>query len=136
MGFTRSAGYRGGSGSLPKYLLEKDVLPKIITKMMSLIIKINDLTTAKHHEEVMVLLLTEFNAYNNDHVKNWQWDGSGTSCPGLALEPELSPCPGAWRRRDSAATSVGRGGSVATPHCTFECVCGLMGQLPGDTGCE
>ena len=35
MGGTRGGGHRGGKGSLPRYLLEQGVPPKVMTKMMS-----------------------------------------------------------------------------------------------------
>ena len=70
MGFTRGGGYRGGKGSLPRYLLEKGVSPKLMTKMMSLIIKFNYLPNAKHHEEAMELFLAEFDEHINEHVRN------------------------------------------------------------------
>ena len=69
MGLTRGGGYRGGKGSLPRYLLEKGVPPKVMTKMMSIIIKFNYLPTAMHHEQAMRLFLGEFAEHINEHVK-------------------------------------------------------------------
>jgi hypothetical protein len=69
MGFTRGGGYRGGKGSLPRYLLKQGVPPKVMTKMMSLIIMFNYIPDDDVFEEAMKLFCKEFADHINNHVK-------------------------------------------------------------------
>jgi hypothetical protein len=74
MGFTRGGGYRGGRGSLPRYLLKQGVPPKMMTKMMSIIIQFNYIPDDEVFEEAMTLFCEEFGEYTNKHVREYYLD--------------------------------------------------------------
>ena len=74
IGGTRGGGIRGGKGSLPRYLLQQGVPPKIMTKMMSLIIMFNYIPNGEVFENAMILFLNEFDEYANKHVREYYLD--------------------------------------------------------------
>ena len=67
-GFTRAGGKRGGKGSLPRYLLDQGVNPRVVVKMMSLIILFNYIPNAIVYKHAMTLFLHEFRDHVNEHI--------------------------------------------------------------------
>ena len=70
MGGLRGGGKRGGKGSLPRYLLDQKVPPKIVIKMVSIILMFNYIPDKDIFREAMLLFHDEFSDYLNDHVKS------------------------------------------------------------------
>ena len=68
MGLTRGGGKRGGKGSLPRYLLDNGVKPKVMAKMMSLVLLMLWLPSKLEYEQAMTLFVKEFKEHINDHV--------------------------------------------------------------------
>ena len=68
MGFTRGGGKRGGKGSLPRYLLDNGVNPKVMARMMSLVLLMLYLPSKLEYEQAMILFTKEFKEHINDHV--------------------------------------------------------------------
>ena len=72
MGFTRGGGKRGGKGSLPRYLLDNGVNPKVMARMMSLVLLMLWLPSKLEYEQAMSLFVNEFKEHINDHItKNY-----------------------------------------------------------------
>ena len=72
MGLTRGGGKRGGKGSLPRYLLENGVKPKVMARMMSLVLLMLWLPSKLEYEQTMTLFVKEFKEHINGHVaKNY-----------------------------------------------------------------
>ena len=67
-GFTRGGGKRGGKGSLPRYLLDQGVIPRVVVKMMSLILLFNYVPNAIIYKHAMTLFLHEFRDHVNPHI--------------------------------------------------------------------
>ena len=68
MGLTRGGGKRGGKGSLPRYVLDNGVKPKIMARMMSLVLLMLWLPSKLEYEQAMILFTKEFKEHINDHV--------------------------------------------------------------------
>ena len=68
MGLTRGGGKRGGKGSLPRYLLDNGVKPKVMAKMMSMVLLMLWLPSKQEYEQAMTLFVKEFKDHINDHV--------------------------------------------------------------------
>ena len=68
MGFTRGGGKRGGKGSLPRYLLDNGVNPKVMARMMSLVLLMLWLPSKLEYEQAMILFTNEFKEHINGHV--------------------------------------------------------------------
>ena len=69
MGNTRGGGKRGGKGSLPRYLLDNKVPPKIMAKLLAVIFMFNYLPDLVTFQHAMALLLVEYGSYLNEHVR-------------------------------------------------------------------
>ena len=67
-GFTRGGGKRGPKGSLPRYLLDQGVDPRVVIRMMALIILFNYLPNKTIFKHAMTLFLSEFSEHVNNHV--------------------------------------------------------------------
>ena len=74
MGLTRGGGKRGGKGSLPRYRLDHGVPPKIMTKMISIVLLLHWLPSKIEYEQAMLLFVDEFSQYINEHVKRTYLD--------------------------------------------------------------
>ena len=74
MGGTRGGGIRGGKGSLARYLLDQGVPPKVMTKMMVLIIMFNYIPDHVVFKEAMNLFIEDFKEYINEHLKDFYLD--------------------------------------------------------------
>ena len=68
MGLTRGGGKRGGKGSLPRYLLDHGVKPKVMAKMMSLVLMMLWLPSKLEYEQAMSLFVNEFKNDINKHM--------------------------------------------------------------------
>ena len=64
MGLTRG-GKRGRKGSLPRYLLDYGVKPKIMAKMMSLVLMLFWLPSKLEYEQTMTLFVKELMTSTN-----------------------------------------------------------------------
>ena len=72
MGLTRGGGKRGGKGSLPRYLLDNGVKPKVMARMMSLVLLMLWLPSKLEYEQAMILFVNEFKEHINNHIaKNY-----------------------------------------------------------------
>ena len=74
MGMTRGGGIRGGKGSLPRYLLDQGVPPKVMAKMMSIIIMFNYIPDDEVFEEAMKLFHEKYKDHINEHVMSFYLD--------------------------------------------------------------
>ena len=68
MGFTRRGGKRGGKGSLPRYLLDHGVKPKVTANMISLVLMVLWLPSKLEYEQAMTLFVNEFKDDINEHM--------------------------------------------------------------------
>ena len=74
MGLTRGGGKRGGKGSLPRYLLDHGVPPKVMSKMISLVLLLHYLPSKVEYEQAMLLFVKEFEVYINEHLRRTYLD--------------------------------------------------------------
>ena len=68
MGLTRGGGKRDGKGSLPHYLLDNRVKPKVMARVMSLVLLMLWLPSKLEYEQANALFVKEFKEHSNDHV--------------------------------------------------------------------
>ena len=68
-------GKRGGKVSLLHYLLDYKIPPKVMAKMMSIMIFFNYIQSGKIFEKAMKLFYEEFGDPINDHWKRNYLDG-------------------------------------------------------------
>ena len=68
MGLTQGGGKRGGKGSLPRYLLDNGVKPKVMTRMMSLVLLMLWLPSKFEYEQAMTIFVNEFKDHINKHI--------------------------------------------------------------------
>ena len=68
-GGTRGGGKCGGKGSLPRYLLDQGVTPKIMGAMMSKLMLFNYVHGREVYWHAMLLFLDEYKVHVNPHVR-------------------------------------------------------------------
>ena len=69
-GGSRGGGKRGGKGSLPRYLLDHGVTPKMMVKMMSKLLLFNYICEREVYRHAMLLFLDEYKDHVNSHVRS------------------------------------------------------------------
>ena len=72
---SHGGGKSEGKGALLHYLLDNKVSPKVMAKMLSIIILFNYIPDGTIFEEAMEQLSEEFGEYINDHLKRNYLDG-------------------------------------------------------------